>query len=416
MLSIVSCNSCNKRPPVKDPIKISKELKNVNFFLETSASMEGYLRGNSDFAKTIPNLLVEIEGRVNFKNKPIKINYISDSIIKYTKTTGDFIHDISTTKVAIAKSSQMHKIFETVTNATDSNDVSILVSDCILSYSDSDINASKGRNINIEKADGELKAFVKQAFLKMKAHNVCATVYGFSSKFFGTYYNYQNGKMLLKGDVLRPYYIWVIGNKELVQQFNKQLIDIVAFAPELTVSFGMWDKPIDTYNLLFKTGHEGSWAYDNNHLKDVEIVKKKPAKFSIAVDFSGLPIYASDLAYLKANLKLGKSNLEAKITDIRKADDIDISKAAPREKTSLQNASNVISIEISDLYQPNGTVSLQLPLKYDESYKNWSIMDDKNVTTIGKKTFAFEHLVDGVREAYQNSNENYINILINIKK
>jgi hypothetical protein len=408
-----SCNGCKTKPKTPDPKPVAKQIHNINFFLETSASMEGYLRGNSDMAKVIPNFLVDIEGRIKFKNKPIHINYISDSTTQYTKSTRDFIHDISTTKVAMGKSSQMHKVFEAVTNATDSNDVSILVSDCILSYADVDIK--KNKEINAEKADGELKAFVKEAFLKMKARNVCATVYGFSSKFFGTYYTYQNTKIPLNG-AERPYYIWVIGHKELVQQFNKQLAEITAFTPELSVSFGMFDKPIDTYSLLFKTGHEGSWAFDNNHLKDVEITKKKPVKFSIAVDFSALPPYATDLAYLKANLKLASSDLEARIIDIKKAGDIDISKAAPKEKGPLQDASHVISIEISDLYQSKGTITLQLPLKYDLGYKNWSVMDDKNVTAIGKKTFAFEHLVDGVKEAYQNNNENYINILINIKK
>jgi hypothetical protein len=414
VLLLGACKGCGKKKPPLAPDKaVAKQINNINFFLETSASMEGYLRGNSDLAKVIPNFLVDIENRVKFKNKPIRINYISDSIAQYAKSTRDFIHDISTTKVATGKSSQMHRVFEAVTAATDSNDISILVSDCILSYADADIKANK--EINVQKADGELKAFVKDAFLKMKARNVCATVYGFSSKFFGTYYTYQNSKMPLNGTE-RPYYIWVIGNKELVQQFNKQLAEITAFTPELSVSFGMFDKPIDRYNLLFKTGHEGKWAYDNNHLKDVEVSKKKPVKFSVAVDFSALPPYAQDLAYLKQNIKLVNNDLEAQIIDIKKAGDIDMAKAAPKEKAPLQDASHVISIEISDLYQSTGTISLQLPLKYDLGYKDWSVMDDKNIAGIGKKTFAFEHLVDGVREAYQNNNENYINLLINIKK
>jgi hypothetical protein len=413
-LLLAGCSSCGgKKPPTVTPKPVAKQIGNINFFLETSASMEGYLRGNSDLAKVIPNFLVDVENRVTSKNKTIRINYISDSIAKYAKDTRSFIHDISTTKVATGKSSQMHRVFEAVTNATDSNDISILVSDCILSYSDADIKANK--EINVQKADGELKAFVKDAFLKMKARNVCATVYGFSSKFYGNYYTYQNTKLPLNG-AERPYYIWVIGHKELVQQFNKQLAEIANFKPELSISFGMFNQPIDAYSLLFKTGHEGDWAYDNNHLKDVAPTKKQPVKFSLAVDFSTLPPYAMDLAYLKANLKLQGSDLQAKLLDVKKASEIDISKAAPKERAPLQDATHVINIEISDLYQPKGTISLQLPLQYDMGYKNWSVMDDKNIGAIGKKTFAFEHLVDGVREAYQNNNEYYINILINVKK
>jgi len=412
LLLILSCNSGDKKITKLPPVP--RELNNINFFLETSASMEGYLRGNSDFAKVIPNLLVDIEGRIKCKKSIISINYIADSIRKYSGSTRDFIHDISTTQVAVGNSSQMHKIVEAVTNATDSNDISILVSDCILSYSDADIK--KNPEINVQKADGELKADVKQAFLKMKKRGVCATVYGFSSRFYGTYYTYQNGKILLNGEVSRPYYIWVIGNKELLQRFNKELSEIEAFKPELAISFGIFDAPINDYTLLFKTGKRGEWVFDDNSLTEVSATKKSPIKFSIAVDFSSLPNYAKDSGYLRANLKLLHPDLDARLASINEAVEIDLGKAAPKEKAPLQNATHVISFEVNELYQSKGSVTLQLPLRYDTSYRNWSVMDDKNVKMIGKRTFAFEHLVNGVREAYQNNNENFINITINLKK
>lgn len=407
--------SCNSKDKVAGttPVLIPKEIKSINFFLETSASMEGYMKGNSDFVKKIPNFLVDIEGRIKSKNTTIKINYIADSITEYKGTTRDFIHDISTIRVAKENGSQMHKIFESVTKATDSNDISILVSDCILSYANADIK--KNPKINIEKADGELKAFIKQAFMQMNKQNICATVYGFSSSFFGTYYCYNNDKVQLNGE-LRPYYIWVIGNKDLVQKFNKQLADIPGFAPELSCSFGMFNKPIDNYTLLFKTGHGGEWTFDNNNLIDVDFGAKNPGKFSIAVDISSLPAYAKEINYLKDKLVPSFTDLKAKITDIKKATDIDLNKAAPKEKGPLQAASHVISIEVSDIYQSSGTITLKLPLQYDKSYENWSVMDDKNVKNLGKTTFAFKHLVDGVLEAYENKNENYINITINLKK
>ena len=407
--------SCNREDKVAGttPVLIPKEIKNINFFLETSASMGGYMKGNSDFVKKIPNFLVDIEGRIKSKNAAIKINYIADSTTEYKGSTSDFIQDISAINVATGNSSPMHKIFESVTNATDSNDISILVSDCILSFSDPEI--TRNRKINIEKADGALKSYVKQAFMQMNKQNICATVYGFSSSFFGTYYCYNNDKVKLNGE-LRPYYIWIIGNKDLVQKFNKQLADIPGFAPELSCSFGMFNKPIDNYTLLFKTGKGGEWTFDNNSLIDVDFGAKNPGKFSIAVDISSLPAYAKEINYLIDKLVLSSTDLKAKITDIKKATDIDLNNAAPKEKGPLQAASHVISIEVSDLYQSSGTITLKLPLQYDKSYENWSVMDDKNVKNLGKTTFAFKHLVDGVREAYENKNENYINITINLKK
>ena len=40
-------------------------IEKVNFFLEVSGSMAGYLNGSTDFVKTIPNLLVAIEHKVD---------------------------------------------------------------------------------------------------------------------------------------------------------------------------------------------------------------------------------------------------------------------------------------------------------------------------------------------------------------
>jgi len=406
---VISCNDSKH----EEIAAVPKDLKTINFFLETSASMEGYLRGGAEFSKIIPNLLVEIENKVSSKSKTININYISDSILKYPKTTRDFIHDISTTNVTKSKSSEMHKIFEMVTNKTDSNDISIFVSDCILSYPDS--NIKKDPEINKRNADGELKAFIKDAFLKIKRRNVCASLYGFNSKFFSTYYTYQNGKIPLNGEIKRPFYIWVIGDKELLQHFNKQLLAIESFNPELIVDFGMFEKPIDTYNILFKTDRYGKWATNETEITEIEITKTNPIKFTISLDLSLLPKYAQDTGYLKKNLKASCKDAVGKIVDVKRAKDLDISKAASHEKEFLQNASHAISIEISDMYKSQAQISLQLPLKYNTEYIDWSIMDDKVKAVLDGKTFAFQYLVDGVKEAYQN-NDNFIKIAITLKK
>ena len=82
----------------------------------------------------------------------------------------------------------------------------------------------------------------------------------------------------------------------------------------------------------------------------------------------------------------------------------------------LENNTHVIVIEVSDIYKDKGNIDLKLPLVYDNGYKAMSTMDDRNLDSIPGKTFAFEHLIDGVREAYENSNDNFIHISIPVKK
>lgn len=414
-----SCPKC-KDDKSKELKSKPKELSNIHFYLETSASMAGYLRGNADFVRVIPNLLVDIENRVKFKGKRLQINYITDKITPYSKTTRDFIHDISTTPVASNKGSEMHKILELITNHNDTNDISIFASDCILSYPDKDV--INNREINVQKADGELKAFIKDAFLKMKKNNICATVYALKSSFFGRYYNYQNGNSQINGNVPRPYYIWVIGDKQLVLSFNKQLHEMPGFKPEMEIDFGTFDTAISDFNLLFKTEKSGEWRSKRggcpkkDMISEIEIKKNVPCRFAIAVDLSTLPDYSQDVKYLTQNLVVKSDFVKCNLISVKEAKDINISKAAPKEQVNLKANTHIFVFEVSEMYKGKGTLSVSLPLIYDTQYTQWSTMNDLNLSSISGKTFAFQHLVDGVRDAYQNNTENFINISIELEK
>jgi hypothetical protein len=131
-------------------------IEKVNFFLEVSGSMAGYLKGSTDFVKTIPNLLVAIEQKVDSGRLKVHNYYIANEVTPFKSSTEEFINDMATRQPAKEKSSEMHNIFRMIADKTDSNDISMFVSDCILSYSDAEIRANK--EINREKAEGGFKA------------------------------------------------------------------------------------------------------------------------------------------------------------------------------------------------------------------------------------------------------------------
>jgi hypothetical protein len=260
-----------------------------------------------------------------------------------------------------------------------------------------------------------LKALVKNTFLKFKRQDISASLYGFNSAFFGNYFTYQNGKIKLNGEQ-RPYYVWVIGNKELVGKFNKKLADLNNFKPVLDLNFGLFDKTIEDFDTFYTYERQGNWKAENNGISDLEVTKKKPSVFAIAVDLSALPNSISAPAYLNKHLKTSSENLDFRIKDILLATDLDKSKLKPREKEYLEKNTHVIIIEVSDIYKDKAAIDLKLPLVYDNTYKEMSTMDDRTLDAIPGKTFAFEHLVDGVREAYENSNDNFVHISIPVKK
>lgn len=408
LITVFSCTEKKK----KEVTLPEKQVSKVNFFMETSASMAGYFNGSTEFVEDIPNLLVDIERKESFGKAPLKIYYVADSLTPYTGSTKDFIREISTTKVATEKSSEMHKILEMIASKTDSNDISLFVSDCILSYPDHVIKTNP--QINQQKAPGELKALVKDTFFELKKKGISASLYGFSSAFFGNYYTYQNAKLKLDGQE-RPYYLWVVGNKELVSKFNKKLADLNSFKPVIDLNFGLFDETIDGFETFFTYEKSGEWQPKDKEISELKASKKNPAVFAIAVDLSSLPNSITSPDYLINHFIPSSENLEFKIKKILRTEDVDKSNLK-REKSFLTNNTHVIVIEVSDIYKGTGSIDLKLPLVYDNGYKAMSTMDDSILDSIPGKTFALEHLIDGVREAYENSNDNFIHILIPVNK
>ncbi|MEJ7677477.1 MAG: hypothetical protein WKG06_06320 [Segetibacter sp.] len=411
-------SGCNNSEDIKTVKTVNQERKidKINFFMETSGSMAGYLKGSTDFVKTIPNLLIAIEQKIDSGKTPVHSYYIADTITPFTGTTKDFIYEISTKHPAKEKSSEMHRIFKMIADKTDSNDISIFVSDCILSYSDKDIKANP--EINREKAEGGLKPFITSAFNDLqKKNDMCASIYGFNSSFYGNYYTYQNTKIPLKGNVIRPYYLWVIGNRDLLKKFNSELKKLESFKPDnISIDFGIFDKLVTDYNIFFKFKKSGEWEVGGKGLTNVKVSKAKPATFTIGADLSALPDYVKDTAYLLQNLHKNNENVDFKIRRVLLQQGIDRSDLKKNEQDAFNQSTHLFLIEIDNIYKPKADLKITLPLQYDTSYRKLSIMDDRKVANISGKTFAFQHLVDGVRSAYQNSNQEFINISIPIKK
>ncbi|SFF00331.1 hypothetical protein SAMN05518672_1143 [Chitinophaga sp. CF118] len=417
-LLLVVLSGCSSKPHVAQTAVKEKKITKINFFMETSGSMAGYLQGSTDFRNRIPNLLVNIGGKIDSGKVPLYNYYIADSIVKFPGTTQDFINAISIKQPAKEKSSEMHKIFKMIAAKTDSNDISIFVSDCILSYPDDVLRKKGNENLNRDNAEGELKSTMTTAFIDLQhKNNMCASIFGFNSAFTGNYYTYQNNKIKLDGSVSRPYYIWVIGNRDLLIRFNQQLNGLESFQPHtMEMDFGLFGDPIQHGDVLFGYDKEGEWSVDGTSgLKDATANAKKTAAFAMVVDLSSLPEYAKDTNYLRKHLQKNQSNLDFNIEKIELTKNINIVKLKNKEQDKVNKGTHVFVFRLNNIFQ-SGTAAINLPLEYDTTYKTLSIMDDRNVADIGGKTFALKHLIDGVRAAYQNNNQNFINISIPIKK
>jgi len=387
----------------------ARELNKVNLYIETSASMAGYFNQDAEY-KTI---ISDLSAKINKNIKPLTIWFIADSTTKYTKNVEQFSSDIATTKIADQKSSQLHKIIHKIASNTDSSDITLLVSDCILSFPDAAIKDNP--EINKTEAPNALKNNIFNTFSELKKRGLATSVYAFKSKFYGTYYDYQNVKTKINGNN-RPFYIWVIGNKELLGKFNVELADISTFKPEKSLHFGLAEEPVTKYDILTQIEKNGQWSRSNTGLEDIEIPKNDSLRFCLGLQLKNLPLYAQEPKYLQNNLKIEENGCKSNFR-VKAKDAVDKSKLKTQKQINLfVSDSHLIVFSVSEMPLQEATIKVSLPLQYDTWYLDWSTSDDGDITATGNKTFALEHLINGVKEAYETKNKNYIDFLITLKK
>ena len=403
----------------KNGCPIELKINQIHFYIESSGSMNGYFKGRTNFINNITSILASIGSKdkeLTILNTAKNINtyFISEDIEKYTGGISNYKNKIATQNIINNTSSPLDKIFNTITN-TDSNDVVFLVSDCILSGTDNEIRTSNNRNFNIDKAESYLKSNIQEVFIKLKNKRYAATLLGFTSNFNGIYFDYQNSRTNLENiNVKRPYYIWIIGNKDLVSKSKVDLLSILDTPPELDIDFGIIDKPIDEYHLLHAKHKTGDWEYEKNDITDINIEKNNPINFAIAIDLTKLPAYARETAYLKKYLAIESHSAKIALNEIIQNEEIDYSDLS--DHFEIIKKPTILIFSLSEI-KKDEIINLKLPLIYPNDYKDWSTMNDIGLENQQGKTFAFVHLVDGVRKAYENKNlNNYINISINLKK
>jgi len=395
----------------KNGCPVKKVITEVNIFLETSASMGGYFNPyeSTEFKSVVTDLI----SKVNQNVKPIKIAFIAESTVRYNKSVSNFNREIATISIAPQKSSQLHKIIDQISYETGKGNVSILISDCILSFPDQDIK--KNPEINRIQANLALKDDIYNTFSKLKKKYYGASVYGFTSGFFGTYYDYQNVKTRLRGES-RPFYIWVIGDRDLLTQFNLALSEISTFKPSKSLHFGSSERPVVGYQIIPQLGKKGKWSKTPDGLEDIELVGKEPLQFFIGLDLAQLPAYAQNVSYLQKNIRISTAGSTVNY-QFREKESFDKSKIKSQPQLKqFQNATHILMIEMNNLSMTETQLQVSLPMKYDTWYKEWSTMNDKSVGGRQDKTFALEHLIDGVLEAYDSRNKEFINFSINLTK
>ncbi|GAA4402288.1 hypothetical protein GCM10023187_17220 [Nibrella viscosa] len=383
-------------------------LNEIHFFMETSASMNGYLKGGTEFKDVVSEVVTKAN-----TIKPVTVYTISEQPQLYKGNPAKFVQDLATTPLASGRSSKLHTIFEQVAKKAGNNSIAILVTDAILSFPDQEIR--RNPDINRTDASSVLKNNIYDEFVRMNRQGIGATVYAYRSAYNGTYYDYQNAKQTLNGET-RPFYIWVIGKQELLNDFNERMQEMLTNQPAKTLSFGT-GSALKKYDLFFSLNKKGDWRAKNGNITELKTKGGAPAEFAVGLDLNGLPAYAQTEDYIRKNLVVTAKDASVKLANVQKKEAVtNTSRLSEREQRLLNQSTHVLTFRVDNVFGDEANVAARLPVKFDNWPEQWSTMDDRTATGRQNKTFALQHLMNGVKEAYQSATNDFLQLTFKIEK
>lgn len=251
---------------------------NVNVYIENSASMDGYVKGPTEFETAIYELLADIKLQPFCDS--LNLNYINSTVIKHSVNAGrDRIEDyIQSLEPASFKArggnrgtTDIKRVIHDVAGRVDQRNVAILISDFI---------PSLGKDKDATEHLDQLRVGIRfDLSARLKAHDLAMAVIQCESRFNGTYYDKSHALHAVDGQ--RPYYIWVMGTRQQIAALRPKVLEDVkrrsgyknmaffsrsgkGLAPAPAVQYGKWKE--GTYAINVSKGITGAeWDRKTKH-------------------------------------------------------------------------------------------------------------------------------------------------------
>lgn len=222
VLFLASCgNSSTQRKGGNKPsensemtaVTASKIKPVVNVYVENSASMAGYVNGNTDFKKAVYNYLTDI--KISGITDTLNLFYINDKPVAKGSDVEDFIEKLNPNQCVFA-TSDISNVFDLVLKRTDNKQISVLITDGIFS-------PGRGKDAEQYLVNQQIGIKTSMAEYLKVFPNTAVIVYQLSSNFKGRFFNREDKSENI--DASRPYYIWVIGDVANIASLKAHIPD-----------------------------------------------------------------------------------------------------------------------------------------------------------------------------------------------
>ncbi len=393
-------------------VKIEPQKFNFDVYIENSASMDGYVKGVTNFETAIYNFLGDI--KISDISKDLNLYYINTDIT-FTKKNAlpkdieDFIKKLEPTtfqqRGGNRGSSDIKEIISKVLENVNEENLSVLISDFVFSPGDKrdalDYLNNQTTGIKIDVAQ------------KLKDYDLSIVMIQLVSDFDGNYYD-KNDKPV-GGIKKRPYYIWLIGNTNQIKAVNEsKILENIKGGYQNRVIFS----PIKNegtsanYKILFspKIGdfelNEGA----KGKISSASINRQdKKFGFNVVADFSsGLqyPNYYSD----SSNYVLSNNTYKLSVEPIDKNDQ------------TTKGFTHLLKLETQDLRAEKLVINVvgKMPAwvenytSIDDTKIKDEECDEKEKICEWEKTFGLKYLIGGINDAFYPQSGKNILYTINI--
>lgn len=368
----------------------------INVYIENSGSMDGYVKGQTEFEHIVYNYLVDLK-QIRIA-KELNLNYINSEILRQQDDIRDFIEKLEPTsfkaKGGNRGSSDIALMIKDILAEMNDSVVSIFISDCIFS-------PGKGKNADQYLTNQQIgiKNYLGDY---LYAHPQLAVVgYRCLSHFDGYCYDKNDAGKYYKGN--RPFYIWQFGGQGALNRIRIELQKnnrpLKGVENVFTVFAGGMEMPDSCYAVKIKSGNFDLDKSDPKHsITNLEADKGGRIRFSVEVNYA--PIILDD-EYL-CN------------TDLYELSDPKYELVSVERIKEYKKYSHVLTFETKHVHPSTLDVLLKAkvptwPDAYNDEDGN-EISEDNS-----DKTYGIKYMTDGIASAIIRKNY-YTRMTININK
>jgi hypothetical protein len=410
LLILLFISGCDDKSGRKKPSMLASAIKTTNetshkpiynIYLENSGSMDGYVKGVTEFEQAVYNFLVDIQN--NNLSEKMNLYYINSKFIPNKPDVTDFIEKLEPEtfkqKGGNIASTDISQMFKSILAETNNSCVSVFISDCVF---------SPGEGQNAQQYLVNQQIGIKRNFaLKLDQLNLTTVILELSSKFNGNYFDCLNKTTHISAQ--RPYYIWIIGKHQyiadLFEKVKKESFKgsgiqnfYCAYNSSKSIDYGILNSPKLGYYKRDKSSPKTKIIKAKYSDKGT---RKGEFQFSVGIDLKNS--FFDDNYLMDANNYIIPSNYSIEVL---------------KNNIKIANYSHILKLTSKSLKTEN--VNIQLKNNLPQWASNLNSDNDININTSEQlgKTFGIKYLVEGVYEAYKTKNNNKdtffeINISVN---